>query len=156
MLKTTKIVLVIGCFYKYAVSKPLNSKYVEEVTHAFADISKEWRPPKHLQTDQREEHFNAYFKKVPQKYNINHYNLSSIKKATIAEKVIRSLKKRLFIYFSLNDIYNSMYYQVSSMSILTTYIVLQIWDQKMKQKILFSNCVIISKYRAKYILNWRC
>ncbi|KAJ8912540.1 hypothetical protein NQ315_006611 [Exocentrus adspersus] len=40
------------------------------------------------------------------KYNINHYSTYSIKKASMAERVIRTIKSKLYKYFSLNGAYN--------------------------------------------------
>ncbi|KAJ8912336.1 hypothetical protein NQ315_005942 [Exocentrus adspersus] len=39
-------------------------------------------------------------------YNINHYSTYSIKKASMAERVIRTIKSKLYKYFSLNGAYN--------------------------------------------------
>lgn len=100
------ILVVIDCFSKYVWTKPLKSKTSEEVMKAFEDILNEGRVPRNLQTDQGKEYFNVNFKKLMQKYNINHYNTYSHKKAAIAERVIRTLKERLFKYFSLNGTYN--------------------------------------------------
>lgn len=100
------ILVVIDCFSKYVWTKPLKSKSAEDVSHAFEDILKEGRQPANLQTDQGKEYFNIHFKKLMKKYNINHYNTFSNKKAAIAERVIRTLKERLFKYFSLNGSYN--------------------------------------------------
>lgn len=99
------ILIVIDCFSKYLWAKPLKNKSGEEVTKAFNLILKE-RCPQNLQTDQGKEFFNSKFNELMQKYSINHYNTFSCKKAAIAERVIRTVKERLFKYFSLNGSYN--------------------------------------------------
>lgn len=99
------ILVVIDCFSKYLWCRPLKSKSGEEVTSAFADILKSSRKPHNLQTDQGTEFYNSQFQKLMKKHNINHYSTFSIKKAAIAERVIRTLKEQLFKYFSLNGKY---------------------------------------------------
>lgn len=100
------ILVVIDCFSKYVWCRPLISKSGEEVANAFEDILKKTdRKPANFQTDQGREYFNVHFKKLMQKYNINHYSTYSPMKAAIAERVIRTLKESLFKYFSLNGSY---------------------------------------------------
>lgn len=100
------ILVVIDCFSKYLWCRPLKTKSGEEVMRAFDDILKsDNRCPKNLQTDQGKEYYNVHFKKLMQKYNINHYSTFSPIKAAIAERVIRTLKEQLFKYFSLNGSY---------------------------------------------------
>lgn len=100
------ILTVIDCFSKFIWAKPLKTKTGEEVTHAFESILKEsGRRPKNLQTDQGREFFNTHFKKLMQKYDINHYNTYSRMKAAIVERAIRTIKERLFKHFSLNGSY---------------------------------------------------
>lgn len=100
------ILTVIDCFSKFIWAKPLKTKTGEEVTHVFESILKEsGRRPKNLQTDQGREFFNTHFKKLMQKYDINHYNTYSRMKAAIVERAIRTIKERLFKYFSLNGSY---------------------------------------------------
>jgi Integrase core domain len=100
------ILVVIDCFSKFVWCRPIKSKSGDDVARAFEDILKsQSRKPHNLQTDQGREYFNVHFQKLMKKYNINHYNTYSRMKAAIAERVIRSLKERLFKYFSLNGIY---------------------------------------------------
>lgn len=100
------ILIVIDCFSKFVWARPLKTKSGEEVSKAFASILEESnRCPKHLQTDQGKEYYNVHFKKLMEKHGINHYSTFSIMKAAIAERVIRTLKEKLFKYFSLNGSY---------------------------------------------------
>lgn len=96
--------VVIDCFSKFVWALPIKNKTGEEVTKAFETILKQ-RHPQNLQTDQGKEYFNVKFKNLMKKYNINHYNTYSCKKAAIAERVIRTIKEKLFKYFSLNGSY---------------------------------------------------
>lgn len=99
------ILVIIDCFSKYMWAKPLKNKSSDEVTKAFESILREGRSCKNLNTDQGKEYYNANFKKLMQKYNINHYSTFSHLKASMAERLIRTLKEKLFKYFSLNGTY---------------------------------------------------
>lgn len=97
--------IVIDCFSKYVWARPLKTKNAEEVVKAFESIFKEGACPRNLQTDQGTEFFNSRFKLLMKKYGILHYNTFNSTKASIAERVIRTLKEQLFKYFSLNGTY---------------------------------------------------
>lgn len=99
------ILVVIDSFSKYVWVKPLKTKLAVEVTDAFKAILSCGRTPVHLQTDQGKEFFNVHFNNLMKLYGVNHYNTYSCKKAAIAERVIRTIKERLFKYFSLNGTY---------------------------------------------------
>lgn len=100
------ILIVIDCFSKYLWGIPIKSKSGPEVTKAFELVLKTGRCPKNLQTDQGKEFFNTNFQNLMKKYKINHYHTYSCTKAAIAERVIRTIKERLFKFFSLNGSYN--------------------------------------------------
>lgn len=100
------IMVVIDCFSKFVWTRQLKTKTGVEITKTFADIlAHTKRCPKNLQTDQGTEFYNTKFQNLMKKHNINHYNTYSTKKAAIAERVIRTLKSRIFKYFSLNGTY---------------------------------------------------
>ncbi|KAJ8913283.1 hypothetical protein NQ315_010949 [Exocentrus adspersus] len=82
------ILVVIDCFSKFLWTRPIKNKSGQEVSQAFEDIllHTNKRVPTNLQTDQ-----------VP---------TYSIKKASMAERVIRTIKSKLYKYFSLNGAYN--------------------------------------------------
>jgi hypothetical protein len=99
------LLVVIDCFSKYVWVRALKTKNSVEFTKAFKSILvNEKRQPNNLQTDQGKEFFNSEFNTLMKKYNINHYTYSC-KKASIVERYIRTLKERLFKYFSLNGSY---------------------------------------------------
>lgn len=95
------ILVVIDRYSKFMWALPLKTKGGVEVTHAFEGILK-GRRPKNLQTDQGTEYYNSHFQKLMKMYNINHYSTFSGIKCAIAERSIRSIKERLYKYFSLN------------------------------------------------------
>lgn len=95
------ILVIIDAFSKYAWLLPLKTKTKTEVTVAFEKILKTGRNPKNLQTDMGTEFYNDIFQKLMKKYQINHYSTYSTKKASIVERLIRTIKSKLFKHFSL-------------------------------------------------------
>lgn len=95
------ILVVIDAFSKYAWVAPLKTKTKTEVCLAFEKILKIGRRPKNLQTDMGTEFYNDIFQKLMNKYKINHYSTYSTKKASIVERLIRTLKGKMFKHFSL-------------------------------------------------------
>lgn len=99
------ILVVIDTFSKFTWTYPLKQKNKEQVTKAFEKIVELGRIPLNLQTDRGTEFYNEKFKHLMKKYKINHYSTFSTKKASIAERVIRTLKNKLFKQFSLQGNY---------------------------------------------------
>ncbi|KAJ8911907.1 hypothetical protein NQ315_012321 [Exocentrus adspersus] len=93
------ILVVIDCFSKFLWTKPIKNR-----TGNILHTNK--RVPRNLQTDQGTEYYNRTFNNLMKKYNINHYSTYSVKKASMAERVIRTIKSKLYKYFSLNGAYN--------------------------------------------------
>ena len=100
------ILVVIDCFSKFLWTKSLKTKGAEEVVQAMEFIFKRSRRhPRNLQSDQGKEFYNNRFNKLMQKFRINHYSTYSVKKAAIAERVIRTIKSKLFPLLTLNASY---------------------------------------------------
>lgn len=100
------ILVVIDCFSKYAWSVKVKSKSKSDITQAFEKVlTQSSRHPNNLQTDMGTEFYNQEFKKLMVSHNINHYSTYSVKKASIVERLIRTLKSKLFKCFSLNGNY---------------------------------------------------
>lgn len=55
---------------------------------------------KNFQTDQGTEFFNSEVKKLVNEFNINHYSSFSEKKASICERFNKTLKNKMWMYFS--------------------------------------------------------
>ncbi|KAJ8915419.1 hypothetical protein NQ315_003179 [Exocentrus adspersus] len=98
---------MVDCFSKFLWTRPIKNKTGQELTQAFEDIllHANKRVPSNLQTDQGTEYYNRIFNNLMKKYNINHYSTYSVKKASMAERVIRTIKSKLYKYFSLNGTY---------------------------------------------------
>lgn len=100
------ILVVMDCFSKYAWTEPLKSKNKLNVSRAFQRIlDKSHRRPVNLQTDMGTEFYNHEFQTLMKTYNINHYSSFSTKKASIVERLIRTLKNKMYKYFSLKGNY---------------------------------------------------
>lgn len=100
------ILVVIDCFSKFVWCRPIKNKSANDVEKAMDYILKiSKRIPKNLQTDQGTEFYNTQFQSLMKKYYINHYSTFSVKKAAIVERVIRTLKEKLYRLFSLNGNY---------------------------------------------------
>lgn len=104
------ILIVIDVFSKMAYAEPLMDKTGIEVTRAMDRIvqkviRQQGRHIKNLQTDDGKEFFNSSMKKLLEKYKINHYSTFSLMKASIVERLIRTIKRRLYIEFSMQGNY---------------------------------------------------
>lgn len=100
------ILVIIDTFSKYAWAIPLKRKNKQQVSEEFKALLAKGRVPKNLQTDLGKEFYNDKFKNIVRKYKINHYSTYSTKKASIVERLIRTLKNKLYKEFSLNGNYN--------------------------------------------------
>ena len=101
------ILIVIDCFSKYLWMQPIRNKTGPEVSKVLTVIlrNSEKRIPKNLQTDHGKEFYNKTFQKLMQQYKIRHYSVYSTMKASIAERVIRTVKEKLFKMFNLYGSY---------------------------------------------------
>lgn len=100
------ILVCIDTFSKYAWMQPLKSKSAEDVTKAMSRIlSENGRKPKNIQSDDGKEFFNVKFKSLMKHHHINHYSTYSVMKASIVERLIRTLKHWIWKQFSMNGSY---------------------------------------------------
>lgn len=100
------ILVVINAFTKFVWVEPLKNKTAREVSTAMLKIlSKMKVKPKNLWTDLGREFMNSEFEQLMKQWKINHYNTFSTKKASIVERVIRTLKTKMWKHFSLQGNY---------------------------------------------------
>lgn len=103
------ILIVIDLFSKRAYaepgvgSEPLKDKTAKSVCEAmekfFNQVGQRIR---NLHTDDGKEFFNSTMKRMlAQHDNINHYSTYSGKKASIVERLIRTIKRKLYMQFNL-------------------------------------------------------
>lgn len=105
------ILIVIDVFSKVAYAEPLKDKTGEGVTKAMNSIIRKvhdhnpYHHIKNLHTDDGKEFFNVTMKRLLQKFKINHYSTFSGMKASIVERLIRTIKRQLYMQFSLQGNY---------------------------------------------------
>lgn len=100
------ILVCINCYSKYVYTRAIKNKTGVEVTAVMKSIIEEASyAPNNLQSDQGKEFYNTTFQKLMEKYKINHYSSYSTKKAAIVERVIRTLKTKLYKQFSARGSY---------------------------------------------------
>ena len=86
--------VIIDCFSKYLWVKPLKDKSAKSIVKALALLLMNERP-KHLQADQGSEFFNMQVAKMLQAFGPKLYHSYSEHKASIVERVQRTLRSRL-------------------------------------------------------------
>ena len=95
------ILTVIDIFSRYAWARPLRTKSGKEVAAAFRDIFREGRIPKRVQTDQGKEFENREIANLFGEHNIELFSVKSAYKAAIVERFNRTLKTKLWRYFTM-------------------------------------------------------
>lgn len=97
------ILIAIDIFSKKAYAKPLKDKTAKSTVEAMEKIFKQvGQQIRNLHTDDGKEFFNSAMKRLLVQYgNINHYSTYSVKKASIVERLIRTIKRKLYMQFSL-------------------------------------------------------
>ena len=97
------ILTVIDLFSRYAWARPLKSKRGAEVAAAFRDIfNNDKRVPKRVQTDQGKEFENRDVRTLFAQYNIELFSIKSAYKAAVVERFNRTLKGRIWRFFTAN------------------------------------------------------
>lgn len=100
------ILVVINAFSKFVWTVPVKRKTGKEVATALNSILKNLsNAPKNLQTDLGKEFYNSEVRNLLQRYNIHHYSVYSSKKASIVERVNRTLKSKMWKQFSIQGSY---------------------------------------------------
>lgn len=101
------ILIAIDVFSKMAYAEPLRNKQADTVVEAMEKIiNRVGLPIRNLHTDNGTEFFNGTMRRLLARYdNINHYSTYTTKKASIVERLIRTIKRRLYMYFSFHGSY---------------------------------------------------
>lgn len=96
------ILVIIDKFSKYAWAQPIKKKTGKDVTEAFAKILKSanGHKPQNLQTDAGKEFYNQVFQNLMKQQNIYHFSTHGGAKASIVERFNRTLKSKLYKYFT--------------------------------------------------------
>ena len=94
------LLVCIDVFSKYVWVIPLKNKTGPALVTAFKVILESGRKPQKIQTDQGTEFFNKHFKALMKEEEIQLYNTYNETKASVVERVIRTLKTRMWRYFT--------------------------------------------------------
>ena len=92
------ILTCIDVFSRFARAQPIKSKSASDVATALTHMLKDVKP-RHLQTDQGLEFYNASVKALLKKHKINHYSVFSQFKAAVIERFNRTLREKLARHF---------------------------------------------------------
>ena len=102
----TFILTCIDCFSKYAWAIPIMSKHGTEIVESLKRIFRTSdRKPKRLQTDKGKEFLNTKVLRFLQENDIQLFTTESDKKASIVERFNRTMKGRMYKYFTANNTY---------------------------------------------------
>lgn len=102
--KGVKYLLVVeDVLSRFALVQPLKSKNGPAVTVAFQKIlqANKDNPPRRLQTDKGTEFYNRPFQKLLEKYHIRHFSTEGDNKATLVERLNKTLKQKI-IHFIIS------------------------------------------------------
>jgi hypothetical protein len=98
------ILTMINCLSKFAFAIPLKTKTGAEVAKALEPIFKKHKMSS-LQSDGGKEFFNTNVARLTKKYKINHYSTYSDLKASIVERLNRTLKNKMWKEFTAQGSY---------------------------------------------------
>lgn len=99
------ILLTIDCFSKYVWCQPTTAKTAASIAGKLAElIESVERKPTNWQTDKGGEFVNAKVQKLMNDQSINFYSTNNPDtKAAIAERAIRTIKSRIYRYFTAKN-----------------------------------------------------
>ena len=106
----------MDAFSKYAWVEPIKSKTGIAATEAFKKILRraEGRTPQTLQTDDGKEIYNHTFQKLMKDKDIHYFSTTGDTKASMVERFNRTLKSRMYRYFTSANTYKYLnVFQVS-------------------------------------------
>ena len=99
------ILTVIDILSRFAWAVPVRSKSTKDMVVAFNRLFKEAKPrvPQRLQTDNGKEFFNKEVSALLRSKGIHHFASHSDQKASVVERFNRTLKTRMWVYFTANN-----------------------------------------------------
>ena len=99
----TFVLIAIDVFSRYLFARPLKTKTAKEVKTALENIFEEGRQPKICRFDQGKEFSNKTVEDLLRGKGISFFSTQNEKKANYAERVIKTLKKRIYRYITHTD-----------------------------------------------------
>ena len=92
-------------FSRYGWALPIKSKSPKDVKPAFEEIFKSGRKPFKLQTDSGLEFESGQMKTFFADHNVEQFSVKSQYKAAMVERFNRTLKTKMWRYFTHNNTY---------------------------------------------------
>ena len=89
------LLVVIDVLSKYAWVRPMKNKTTRSLIEAFDSILSKGRKPEKFRTDKGTEFVNESFQQYLKKKNIHFYTANNEPKASVVERVTRTLKSKL-------------------------------------------------------------
>ena len=96
------MIVCIDVFSKFAWIVPLKNKTGSALVEAFKVILESDRKPQKIQAYQGTEFFNRPFKALMKQEDIQLYNTYNEKKASVVERLICTLKTKMWRFFTAN------------------------------------------------------
>lgn len=96
--KMKYLLLVIDIFSRYAWAQPIPNKEATTIVNAFDEIIKQGRKPKRLRTDSATDFTSKEFQEYVKKKGINHFTTHGEKQANYVERLIKTIKSKIFKY----------------------------------------------------------
>ena len=94
---TLKVLVVMDCYTRYLWVEPIPNKNAVTVKNAFEKIVKKAKvTPNKLWTDSGTEFYNRILKSYLKEHNIDLYSTYNEGKAVLAERVIRTIKEKMY------------------------------------------------------------
>ena len=98
------ILIVLDVFSRFAWARPLKTKTGQEVYLALKDIfTKSGRSPTRIWSDDGTEFFNAHVQSLLRSYDIILYSTFNEPKAALAERFIRTLRRKMEMHYILSQ-----------------------------------------------------
>ena len=100
------VLVAIDIFSRYTWLRPLKSKQGKDVVSALESIFGEGRKPHKIRTDRGTEFLNHLVQKYLKNQEVIHFVTNNMVKANYAERVIKTLKRKIFMYFTKKQTYH--------------------------------------------------
>lgn len=99
------ILTCIDILSRHAWTVPVKSKSSKDMLSAMKHLFRKARPrhPQRLQTDKGKEFFNTVVSDYLRTQNVHHFASQSDQKASVVERFNRTLKSRIWTYFTANN-----------------------------------------------------
>lgn len=98
------LMINIDVFSKMAYGIPVKRKDAKNMILAFKELFEQTKPPVKLQTDKGKEYLAKEVQNYLKEKGVQHFTGENVEtKAQIAERLIRTIKSKLYRYFTAND-----------------------------------------------------